>query len=284
MLSTIDERIADRINARAAQVSAAVALLDDGATVPFIARYRKEATGGLDDSQLRTLEQQLQYLRELEQRREAVLASIDEQGKLTASLKADIVEADTKARLEDLYLPYKPKRRTRAQKAREAGLQPLADVLRQDPSAEPEQRAAAFVDAEQGVADTQAALDGARAIIMEQLAEDATLVGALREWLWQGGRLCARVVEGEEHKGAKFRDYFDYDEPIARIPSHRLLAVMRARNEGVLQVTLTPPGADEQAGHDHAEARIAAHAGFVDQGRAGDAWLMATARLAWRGK
>ncbi|HEX7338397.1 MAG TPA: Tex-like N-terminal domain-containing protein, partial [Rhodanobacteraceae bacterium] len=183
----IENRIADAIAARAEQVRAAVALLDEGATVPFIARYRKEVTGGLDDTQLRLLEERLHYLRELEERRAAVLASIDEQGKLTDALKADIVDADTKSRLEDLYLPYKPKRRTKAQIAREAGLQPLADGLRDDPSIAPEERATAFVDADKGVADAKAALDGARAIVMEELAEDATLVGALREWVWDGG-------------------------------------------------------------------------------------------------
>ncbi|HET7268339.1 MAG TPA: Tex family protein [Oleiagrimonas sp.] len=280
----IEDRIADAIAARAEQVRAAVTLLDEGATVPFIARYRKEVTGGLDDTQLRLLEERLHYLRELEERREAVLASIDEQDKLTDALKADILAAETKARLEDLYLPYKPKRRTKAQIAREAGLQPLADALRDDPSMDPETRAAEYVDVDKGVADTKAALDGARAIIMEALAEDAELLGSLREWVWESGSIRASVVAGKEHEGAKFRDYFDHSEAIASIPSHRLLALMRARNEGVLEVKLVPPGADEDAGHAVAEGRVARHAGFDDQGRPGDAWLAATARLTWRVK
>ena len=284
MLPPIEDRIADAISARAEQVRAAVALLDEGATVPFIARYRKEVTGGLDDTQLRLLEERLHYLRELEERREAVLASIDEQDKLTDALKADILAAETKARLEDLYLPYKPKRRTKAQIAREAGLEPLANALRADPSVAPETRAAEYVDADQGVADAKAALDGARAIIMESLAEDAELVGSLREWIWESGSIRASVIAGKENEGAKFRDYFDHSEAIASIPSHRLLALMRARNEGVLDMKLVPPGADEEAGHAVAEGRVARHAGFDDRGRPGDAWLAATARLTWRVK
>lgn len=284
MLPSIEDRIADAIAARPEQVRAAVTLLDEGATVPFIARYRKEVTGGLDDTQLRLLEERLHYLRELEERREAVLASIDEQDKLSDALKADILGAETKARLEDLYLPYKPKRRTKAQIARERGLEPLADGLRADPSVDPEVRAAEFVDADKDVADTKTALDGARAIIMEALAEDAELVGSLREWVWEGGSVRAAVIAGKEHEGAKFRDYFEHSEAIASIPSHRLLALMRARNEGVLELKLVPPGADEDAGHGVAEGRVAKHAGFDDQGRPGDAWLAATARLTWRVK
>lgn len=284
MLPTIEHRIATDIAARPEQVSAAVTLLDEGATVPFIARYRKEVTGGLDDNQLRLLEERLHYLRELEERRTAVLASIDEQGKLTEALKADIQDAETKARLEDLYLPYKPKRRTKAQIAREAGLEPLADALRDDPALAPEERAAAFVDADKGVTDVKAALDGARAIVMEALAEDAALVGELREWLWSGGTIRAGVLAGKENEGAKFRDYFDHSEAVAGIPSHRLLALMRARNEGVLELKLVPPGDDEEAGHASADARVARHAGFTDQGRPGDAWLLTTARLTWRVK
>lgn len=285
MLS-IEQRIAEDVGAQTSQVKAAVELLDGGATVPFIARYRKEATGGLDDTQLRLLEERLRYLRELEERRAAILASVEEQGKLTETLRQQIESADTKARLEDLYLPYKPKRRTKAQIAREAGLEPLATALREDPSVAPEQRAEAFIviDADQGVADVKAALDGARAILMESIAEDAALVGELREWLWDGGLIRARVIEGKENEGAKFRDYFDHSESIAKIPSHRLLALMRARNEGILELDLVPPGADADQGHAAGEARVAHHAGIANQGRAADAWLADTVRLTWRVK
>jgi len=210
----IEQKIAVEIAAKPAQVAAAVQLLDEGATVPFIARYRKEVTGGLDDTQLRLLEERLRYLRELGERRDAVLASIAEQGKLSDELKAQILEADTKARLEDLYLPYKPKRRTKAQIAREAGLQPLADALRANPSETPEALAAAYIDATKNIADTKAALDGARAIVLEEITEDAALVGALREWLWERGQIRAKVVAGKEAEGAKYRDYFDHAEAI----------------------------------------------------------------------
>jgi uncharacterized protein len=282
MLS-IEQRIAQDIAAKPYQVVAAVDLLDGGATVPFIARYRKEVTGGLDDTQLRLLEERLRYLRELEERRDAILASVEEQGKLTDALKKDILEADTKARLEDLYLPYKPKRRTKAQIAREAGLEPLATGLRDDPSQSPEALAASFVDAEKGVADVRAALDGARAILMEAIAEDAHLVGELRDWLWDKGQIRAKVVEGKEHEGAKFRDYFDHMESIAKIPSHRLLALMRARNEGVIELDLLPALEAEQ-GHLEGEGRVASHAGIHDRGRPADAWLRETVRLTWRVK
>ncbi len=282
MLS-IEARIAQDIAAQPAQVQAAVALLDGGATVPFIARYRKEATGGLDDTQLRLLEERLGYLRELEERRSAILASIDEQGKLDADLRERILAADTKARLEDLYLPYKPKRRTKAQIAREAGLEPLAIALREDPTVAPELRAAAFVDAARGVEDVKAALDGARHILIESIAEDALLVDSLREWVWQHGQIRASVIAGKQAEGAKYRDYFEHAEPIAKIPSHRLLALLRARNEGVLALELAPT-ADAEQGHAQGEARVAAHAGFAARGRAADAWLMDTARLCWRVK
>ena len=282
MLS-IEHRIAQDIAAQPAQVRAAVALLDEGATVPFIARYRKEATGGLDDTQLRLLEERLRYLRELEDRRGAILASIEEQGKLSDALKADILAADTKARLEDLYLPHKPKRRTKAQIAREAGLEPLAIGLREDPTLTPETFAAGFVDADKGVADVRAALDGARAILMESIAEDAHLVGGLRDWLWDKGQIRAKVVEGKENEGAKFRDYFDHVEPIGKIPSHRLLALMRARNEGVIELELQP-ALDVEQGHLEGEGRVAAHAGIHDRGRPADAWLRETVRLTWRVK
>lgn len=223
--------IAAEIGAQTAQAKAAIALLDEGATVPFIARYRKEVTGGLDDTQLRNLETRLTYLRELEDRRVAVLASIEEQGKLTDELRADIEAADSKARLEDLYLPYKQKRRTRAQIAREAGLEPLADGLLADPTQVPEAAAAAYVDADKGVADAKAALDGARAILMERWGENAALVGELRGWMTEVGVIRARVAEGKETEGAKYRDYFDHAEPLSKIPSHRLLALFRARRD-----------------------------------------------------
>ncbi|UGB37984.1 Tex family protein [Frateuria soli] len=282
MLS-IEHRIAQDIAAKPEQVRAAVALLDEGATVPFIARYRKEATGGLDDTQLRLLEERLRYLRELEERRGAILASIEEQGKLSDTLKNDLLAADTKARLEDLYLPYKPKRRTKAQIAREAGLEPLATGLREDPTLAPEAFAERFVDAGKGVADVRAALDGARAILMETIAEDAHLVGELRDWLWDKGQIRAKVVEGKENEGAKFRDYFDHIEPVGKIPSHRLLALMRARNEGVIELELQP-ALDAEQGHLEGEGRVAAHAGIHDRGRPADAWLRETVRLTWRVK
>ncbi|GAA0901897.1 Tex family protein [Rothia nasimurium] len=282
-MQSIEQRIAQDIAAKPEQVRAAVELLDGGATVPFIARYRKEVTGGLDDTQLRLLEERLRYLRELEDRRAAILDSIVEQGKMTDALKADILAADTKARLEDLYLPYKPKRRTKAQIAREAGLEPLALSLREDPTQQPDTVAASYIDAEKGVADVKAALDGARAILMESIAEDAALVGELRDWLWDKGQIRAAVVAGKENEGAKFRDYFDHVEPVSKIPSHRLLALMRARNEGVLEIDLNP-ALDADQGHAEGEGRVAARAGIIDRGRPADAWLRETVRLTWRVK
>jgi len=282
-MQSIEQRIAQDIAAKPEQVRAAVELLDGGATVPFIARYRKEVTGGLDDTQLRLLEERLRYLRELEDRRAAILDSIAEQGKMTDALRGDILAADTKARLEDLYLPYKPKRRTKAQIAREAGLEPLALSLRDDPTQDPETVAAGYVDAEKGVADPKAALDGARAILMETISEDAALVGELRDWLWEKGQIRATVVAGKENEGAKFRDYFDHMEPVAKIPSHRLLALMRARNEGILEIDLNP-GVEAEQGHAEGEGRVAARAGIVDRGRPADAWLRETVRLTWRVK
>lgn len=279
----IAKTIATEIGAQTAQAQAAIALLDEGATVPFIARYRKEVTGGLDDTQLRNLEMRLTYLRELEDRRAAVLASIEEQGKLTDELRADIEAADSKARLEDLYLPYKPKRRTRAQIAREAGLEPLADGLLADPSQVPENAAAAYVDAEKGVADVKAALEGARAILMERWGENAALVGELRNWMGEVGVIRARVVEGKEEAGTKYRDYFDHAEALAKIPSHRLLALFRARREEILYLDLDP-GSEAEAGHLLAEGRVAKHAGVSAQGRAADKWLLDACRLTWRAK
>ncbi|KAB7774598.1 Tex family protein [Xanthomonas sp. LMG 12459] len=279
----IANTIAAEIGAQPAQARAAIALLDEGASVPFIARYRKEVTGGLDDTQLRNLEVRLTYLRELEERRTAVLASIAEQGKLSDELRAEIVAADTKSRLEDLYLPYKPKRRTRAQIAREAGLEPLADGLLADPSQVPETFAAGFVDADKGVADVKAALEGARAILMERWGEDAALVGELRTWLGEVGVIRARVAEGKEQEGAKYRDYFDHAEALAKIPSHRLLALFRARREEIVYLELDP-GSEAEAGHQYAEGRVALRAGIANQGRPGDRWLLDACRLTWRAK
>ncbi len=279
----IAQTIAEEIGAQTAQVVAAVGLLDEGATVPFIARYRKEVTGGLDDTQLRNLEVRLGYLREMEDRRAAILSSIAEQGKLTDELRGEIEAADTKSRLEDLYLPYKQKRRTRAQIAREAGLEPLADGLIEDPTRVPEEFAAQFVDADKGVADAKAALEGARAILIERWGEDASLLGELRSWLEANGQIRSKVVEGKETAGEKYRDYFDHVEPLAKIPSHRLLALFRGRREEFLQLDLEP-GTDVDAGNAYAEGRIARQAGISDQGRPADAWLRNACRLAWRAK
>ncbi|MGR4895056.1 Tex family protein [Stenotrophomonas sp. LARHCG68] len=279
----IAQTIATEIGAQTAQAKAAIALLDEGASVPFIARYRKEVTGGLDDTQLRNLEVRLTYLRELEDRRAAVLASIGEQGKLSDELRNDILAADTKSRLEDLYLPYKPKRRTKAQIAREAGLEPLADGLLGDPSRDPQAFAAGFIDADKGVADAKAALEGARAILMERWGEDAALVSELRQWLGENGVIHARVAEGKENEGAKYRDYFDHAESLAKIPSHRLLALFRARREEILYLELDP-GSEAEAGHQYAEGRVARKAGIADKGRPADRWLLDACRLAWRAK
>ncbi|MFF2758985.1 Tex family protein, partial [Streptomyces albidoflavus] len=280
---SIESRIAEQLGVRERQVRAAVELLDGGATVPFIARYRKEATEMLDDAQLRTLEERLRYLRELEERRTAVLESVAEQGKLTDELRAAIEAAETKARLEDIYLPFKPKRRTKAQIAKEAGLEPLADSLLGDPSAEPLSAAAAFADPERGVADAQAALDGARAILAERFSEDADLIGTLRERMWGRGRLAAKVREGQEEAGAKFSDYFDFAEPFTELPSHRVLAMLRGEKEGVLDLNLEPeePQADPSAPSSY-EVEVASRFGIADRGRPGDKWLLDTARWAWR--
>ncbi len=282
MLPPIPHRLAAELAARPAQVEAAIALLDEGATVPFIARYRKEVTGGLDDAQLRLLEERLGALRELEARRETVLRSIDEQGKLTPALRADILAAETRPALEDLYLPYRPKRRTRAQIAREAGLAPLAERLLEDPTLSPEAQAEAFIDAEAGFADAQAVLDGARQILMESWAEDAALVGEIRDWLWDNAELVSQVIEGKENEGAKFADYFDFAQPIRAIPSHRALALFRARNEGIVQLDLRIE--EDADGRSHPERVIARHFGVSDQGRPADAWLRGCVRFAWRVK
>ncbi|MER7340101.1 Tex family protein [Streptomyces sp. NPDC000075] len=284
---SIEGRIAEELGVRERQVKAAVELLDGGSTVPFIARYRKEATEMLDDAQLRTLEERLRYLRELEDRRAAVLDSVREQGKLDAELEARINAADTKARLEDIYLPFKPKRRTKAQIAREAGLEPLAEGLLADPSTEPAAAAAAFVDAARGVADPAAALEGARAILTEKFAEDADLIGDLRERMWGRGRLAAKVREGKEEAGAKFSDYFDFAEPFTALPSHRVLAMLRGEKEEVLSLDLEPEEPAEAAAGSPAptyEGLIARRFNIADRGRPGDKWLADTVRWAWRTK
>ncbi len=275
------QRIAEELSVKSQQVAATVALLDEGATVPFIARYRKEVTGGLDDSQLRVLEERLIYLRELNDRRETILETIRSQGKLTPELEKDISEADTKTLLEDLYLPYKPKRRTKAQIAREAGLEPLADALLENRDLIPEQAAGAFVDADKGVADVAAALDGARQIIMERISENADLLAELRERIWQNGILYSTVVAGKEAEAAKFQDYFDYKEAISKIPSHRALALFRGRNEDCLTLTLKPAELDQEE-HQLCTQFVCRHLNVNDLTRPGDAWLAETARFAWK--
>ncbi|MEX3824756.1 Tex-like N-terminal domain-containing protein, partial [Paraburkholderia sp. BR14262] len=281
----IVQRIATELSVQPRQVAAAVQLLDEGSTVPFIARYRKEVTGNLDDTQLRTLEERLLYLRELEDRRAAILASIEEQGKLTDELRSAIEAADSKQVLEDLYLPYKPKRRTRAQIAREAGLQPLAEALLANPLLDPQTEAAQYVDAEKGVADVKAALDGARDILSEQFGETAELLGKLRDWLHNQGVVMSSVVEGKENEeGEKFRDYYDYSETIKTVPSHRALALFRGRNAGVLMVKLGLGGElDAQVPHP-GEAMIARHFGIANQNRPADKWLSDVCRWCWRVK
>ncbi|MGR8007167.1 Tex family protein [Streptomyces hypolithicus] len=284
MTTSIEGRIAEELGVRERQVRAAVELLDGGSTVPFIARYRKEATEMLDDAQLRTLEERLRYLRELEDRRAAVLESVREQGKLDEALEARIRTADTKARLEDIYLPFKPKRRTKAQIAREAGLEPLARGLLTDPTVDPLSAAAAFVDAEKGVADSQAALDGARSILTERFSEDADLIGELRERMWSRGRLAAKVRDGKEEAGAKFADYFDFSQPFTSLPSHRVLAMLRGEKEDVLDLVLEPeePSETDIPGPTAYENAIARRFGVCAQGRPGDKWLGDTVRWAWR--
>ncbi|USQ13940.1 RNA-binding transcriptional accessory protein [Legionella lytica] len=272
--------IAQELKVKVAQVETAIRLLDEGATVPFIARYRKEATEGLDDSQLRFLAERLLYLRELDERREVVLQSIREQEKLTPELEKSILAADTKTRLEDLYLPYRPKRRTKAQIAVEAGLQPLADALWHDPALDPEVHAAQFINAEVGIEDAKAALEGARHILMEHFAEDADLINELREYLWQHAIVKSVGSSKKKETVNKFADYFDYEEPIKKIPSHRALALFRGRRESVLQVSLTLPETDLAYG----ETKVAAHFKITDQQRAADPWLLETVRLTWKVK
>ncbi|MBI1202858.1 MAG: S1 RNA-binding domain-containing protein [Rhodopseudomonas sp.] len=279
----IFRRIADELSVKPEQVAAAVELLDGGATVPFVARYRKEATGALDDQQLRTLEERLKYLRELEERREAILNSVREQGKLDAALEAAIRGADNKGRLEDIYLPFKPKRRTKAEIAKEAGLEPLADLLLTQPTTDPQTAAATFVNADKQVADAAAALEGARAILVERFAEDADLVGALRETLWTQGRMVSKMREGKLEAGAKFSDYFDFAEPLNKLPSHRILALFRGEKEEMLslqfegEATPSPPGVPGPY-----ELKIMHRFAIADSGRAADRWLLDTVRWAWR--
>jgi len=277
------EQIATEIAARPAQVEAAVALLDEGATVPFISRYRKEVTGGLDDTQLRKLQERLYYLRELEERRDAILKSIKEQEKLTPELERQIRAVGTKTELEDLYLPYKPKRRTKAQIAREAGIQPLADLLYAEPQRNPEQEAEAYLNADAGFADVKAVLDGARHILIEQFSEDARLLGQLREFFWQKAQVISELVPGKEQEGAKYRDYFEFSEALEKIPSHRAMALFRARKEGILLLNVDIKDLDATQRHP-CESLIAGFWNIRDQNRPADAWLLDVVRWTWRVK
>ena len=279
---SIGLRIAEELGIRPQQVAAAVALLDEGATVPFISRYRKEVTGSLDDTQLRTLEERLRYLREMEDRRASILKTIEEQGKLSDELKRDILSADTKTRLEDLYLPYKTKRRTKGQIAIEVGLQPLAEALLDNPALDPEAEAANFLNAEQGVADTKAALDGAKYILMERFAEDANLLAKLRTFMQQEATLSVRVVPGQEGAGAKFADYFEHDEALKGVPSHRALAILRGRNEGILSFSLVTGDPSDKLTPSPCEGMIASHFNIEQQGRAADRWLAEVVKWTWR--
>ena len=291
-MQKIIAQIAQEIRVRVQQVEAAVALLDGGATVPFIARYRKEVTGGLDDTQLRELEVRLAYLRELEDRRAAVLKSIEEQGKLTPQLRAAIEAAPTKQELEDLYLPYKPKRRTKGQIAREAGLEPLADKLFADPGLDPAVEAQAYVlkdktEAGDDFTTVAAVLDGVRDLLSERWAEDAALVQSLREWLWQEGLFQSKLAAGKDENNAdvaKFRDYFDYDEPIGRVPSHRALAVFRGRALEILDAKLVLPVEPEPGKPSIAEGKIALHLGWSHKARPADDLLRKCVAWTWRVK
>jgi uncharacterized protein len=281
MTTSIIERISAELAAQPWQVEAAVALLDGGSTVPFIARYRKEATGTLDDTQLRRLDERLRYLRELEERRKVILESIETQGKLSDQLRALILDADNKARLEDIYLPFKPKRRTKAQIAIESGLAPLADALLSKPEQDPKTQAAPFVNTDKNVATIEAALEGARAILVERFAEDADLIGALREAFWSQGALKSKVREGKEVSGVKFSDYFEFSEPLTKLPSHRILALFRGEKEEFLDLEMIPESEPGAGGY---ESRIARRFSIEDRGRPGDRWLAETVRWAWRTK
>ncbi len=284
-MANINRQIAEELGVREQQVEATVALLDGGATVPFVARYRKEITGALDDAQLRTLEERLNYLRELEERRTAILNSVREQGKLDAALEAAILAADSKGRLEDIYLPFKPKRRTKAEIAREAGLEPLSELLLTQPQNDPLAVAAGFVDAEKQVADAAAALEGARAILVERFAEDADLIGTLREQMWTSGLIMSTVRTGKKTEGEKFKDYFDFREPLHKLPSHRILAMFRGEKEEILELQIQPDAQDPVAGIPSSyEMKIMQRFAISDRGRSGDRWLAETVRWAWRTK
>ncbi len=283
MSKAICHQIAQELNVRPEQVIAAVTLIDDGNTVPFIARYRKEVTGGLDDTQLRNLDSRLAYLREMDDRRQTILKSIQEQGKLTPALEQAILSADSKNRLEDLYLPYKPKRRPKGQIAIDAGLAPLADTLWTQPNTDPESEAAKYINAEKGVADSKAALDGARAIVMERIAEDANLLEKIRQHLNRNAEIVSRVIEGKEQAGEKFKDYFDHREPISKAPSHRALAMLRGRNEGFLTLTLNAdPELEESARQSYCETLIAEHYGIHLSQATADAWRKQVISWAWK--
>lgn len=282
-MSSISQQIATELAVNANQVQAAIALLDEGATVPFIARYRKEVTGGLDDTQLRNLAQRLTYLRELNDRRQVILASIRDQEKLTPELEKAILATQSKTELEDLYLPYKPKRRTKGQIAIEAGLEPLADSLLQDPSQDPETLAGDYLNADAGFADSKAALEGARFILMERFAEDAALLKKVRDYLWNNAEITSAVANGKEQEGAKYRDYFAFNEAIKKIPSHRALALFRGRNEGILQLKLNAdPQQEDPKAPSYGEQLVAAHIQFAPANRAADAWLQQTIQWTWR--
>ncbi|WP_411359988.1 Tex family protein [Pseudidiomarina salilacus] len=282
-MSSISQQIANELAVSSQQVNAAIALLDDGATVPFIARYRKEATGGLDDTQLRTLAQRLTYLRELNERREVILASIREQDKLTPELERAIRSTESKTELEDLYLPYRPKRRTKGQIAIEAGLEPLADSLLADPSQDPESLAQDFINTDAGFADTKAVLEGARFILMERFAEDARLLKQVRQYLWENAEITSQVVSGKEQEGAKYRDYFSFSEALKKIPSHRALALFRGRNEGVLQLKLNAdPQQEDPKSPSHGEYLVARHIGWQHSERSADDWMRQTVQWTWR--
>ncbi|TDP29083.1 uncharacterized protein DEU29_11852 [Idiomarina aquatica] len=284
-MSQIPQLLANELKVDERQIAAVIQLLDEGSTVPFIARYRKEVTGGLDDTQLRQLHQRLNYLRELDDRRKVILKSIDEQGKLTDELAQSIKAADSKTELEDLYLPYKPKRRTKGQIAIEAGIEPLADLLWKDPTQNPEQAAADYVDADKGFADAKAVLDGARAILMERFAEQAELLKRLRSHLWQNAHLTSTVAPGKEKEGAKFRDYFEFSELFKTIPSHRTLALLRGRNEGFLQLSMdADPGSEDKTSGSHCEVIIADFLNFEHKARAADDWLRQVIQWTWRVK
>lgn len=283
----IEQSIADELGVKVSQVEATVALIDEGATVPFISRYRKEVTGGLDDTQLRTLEERLYYLRELEDRRTTVLKTIEEQGNLSDELKKSIIEAESKTRLEDLYAPYKPKRRTKAQVAREAGIEPLIEAILNDFTLQPEVEAESYINAEAGFADSAAVLDGARQIFVERAAENADLLAELRDICWQRAELVSTVISGQENSGNKFTDFFDYSETIKTIPSHRALALFRGRKEGILRVKLSVPGQDDlESGLEMGlcDNKVASAYSFSQQQRAADNWLLECARWAWRVK